>query len=376
MAGIYIHIPFCKQACFYCDFHFSTNMALKDEMANSICEEIKLQKDYLENEKITSIYFGGGTPSLLSEKQLCKIMDTLYRYFTISKQSEITIEANPDDITPKKLADLYLAGINRLSVGVQSFDEKVLKWMNRAHDATHAHQCLKWINDSSFKNYSVDLIYGIPISTHAKWAEDLKNLTKYHPPHISSYCLTIEPNTVFGKWQKKGDLSEASEDYAAEQFMELTNYLSAIGYQHYEVSNFCLPTFESKHNSSYWQQKPYLGLGPGAHSYNGFSRQFNIANNALFIRSIKEGKLPFEKEILSRNDQINEYLMTSLRTSEGCDLDYLQHKYNYNFQEENSSTINEWRKQGLCEVNQQKIILTPEGKLLADKLAADLFLVD
>lgn len=220
------------------------------------------------------------------------------------------------------------------------------------------------------------MIYGIPVSSHSQWAADLNTLIDYHPPHISSYCLTIEPNTVFGKWKKKGNLMEASEDYAAEQFLELTNSLSESGYQHYEVSNFCLPGFESKHNSSYWQQKPYLGLGPGAHSYNGESRQFNISNNSLFIKSIKDGKLPFEKEILSQNDQINEYFMTALRTSEGCDLQYLKIKYGYDLQKENPTLIQNWVEQGLCINVQHKVILTQKGKLLADKLAADLFLID
>lgn len=351
-------------------------MALKDEMVNAICDEIKLQKDYLENEEISSIYFGGGTPSLLSENQLHKILNTLSQYFTINENSEITLEANPDDITPEKLKELHQSGINRLSVGVQSFDPEILKWMNRAHDAENAHQCLKWINESSFKDYSVDLIYGIPVSSHSQWAADLKTLINYHPPHVSSYCLTIEPDTVFGKWQKKGDLMEASEDYAAEQFLELIDSLGKKGYQHYEVSNFCLPGFESKHNSSYWQQKPYLGLGPGAHSFNGKSRQFNLANNALFIKSIKNGKLPFEKEVLSRNDEINEYLMTSLRTSEGCDLQYLQNKYSFDLNKKHPSLLQQWLQQDLCVISQQKIILTTKGKLLADKLAADLFLID
>ncbi|MBK6265857.1 radical SAM family heme chaperone HemW [Marivirga sp. S37H4] len=376
MAGIYIHIPFCKQACFYCDFHFSTNMALKDEMVNAICHEIKLQKDYLKKERIHSVYFGGGTPSLLNELQLQKILNTLNQYLEVSSSAEITLEANPDDITPEQLKMLFQNGINRLSVGVQSFNAEILKWMNRAHNAKHAFRCLEWINESEFKNFSVDLIYGIPISTHVQWRDDLKTLLSFLPPHISSYCLTIEPATVFGNWQKKGKLSEASEEYAAEQFIELVEALQSSGYEHYEISNFAQSSFVSQHNSSYWQQKPYLGLGPSAHSYNGQSRQFNLTNNTKYIKAIQQDILPFEKEQLSRNDQINEYLMTSLRTSDGCNLSFLSEKYGYELMNEQNKIISQWLNNDLCILENHRICLTRKGKLLADKLASDLFLVN
>ncbi|HET8861169.1 radical SAM family heme chaperone HemW [Marivirga sp.] len=376
MAGIYIHIPFCKQACFYCDFHFSTNMVIKNEMVEAICKEITLQQDYLDKEPIESIYFGGGTPSVLEENHLKSILNKLRQHYKISSDAEITFEANPDDITPEKLKMLFQNGINRLSVGIQSFDEDILKWMNRAHDSKEAFQCLEWIKESEFNNFSLDLIYGIPISTHEIWEKDLKTLVDFQPPHISSYCLTIEPDTVFGRWQQKGKLNEASEDYASEQFLHLSGYLKKADYEHYEVSNFAKEGFHSKHNSSYWQQKPYLGIGPSAHSYDGKNRQFNISNNAKYMKALKKNEIPAEMDILSAEDRINEYLMTSLRTSAGCNLQYLKNELNYDLIKNAKPQIEQWKSSGLCILESDNLKLTLKGRLLADKLASDLFLVN
>lgn len=351
-------------------------MAIKNDMVESICKEIELQQDYLDGKLIESIYFGGGTPSVLTETHLKSILRSLSQYHNVDPNAEITFEANPDDIDKEKLDMLFQSGINRLSVGIQSFDENILKWMNRAHNSQEAFQCLELIKESEFDNFSLDLIYGIPISTHYTWEKDLKTLVSFQPPHISSYCLTIEPNTVFGRWQQKGKLNEASEDYASDQFLHLSDYLNNSGYEHYEVSNFAKNGFQSKHNSSYWQQKPYLGIGPSAHSYDGKNRQFNISNNAKYLKSIKSNEIPSELDVLSREDRINEYLMTSLRTSEGCNLDYLTKELNYHLLKKAKPQIEEWKNLGLCILEHNTLKLTLKGRLLADKLASDLFLVD
>jgi len=345
-------------------------------MVEAICKEIKLQGDYLDGELIESIYFGGGTPSVLEENQLKSILKNLHLHHNVSPKAEITFEANPDDITPEKLDLLFQCGINRLSVGIQSFDEEILKWMNRAHNSKEAFQCLQWIKESEFNNFSLDLIYGIPISTHKTWEKDLKTLVDFQPPHISSYCLTIEPNTVFGKWQQKGKLNEASEDYASEQFYHLSEYLQNAKYEHYEVSNFAKSGFHSKHNSSYWQQKPYLGIGPSAHSYDGRNRQFNVAHNAKYLKALHQNKIPAEMDILSDQDRINEYLMTSLRTSVGCNLKYLKNQLGYDLIKNAKSQIEQWKSSGLCILENDYLTLTLKGRLLADKLASDLFLVN
>ena len=345
-------------------------------MVEAICKEIELQQDYLNKEEINSIYFGGGTPSVLEESHLKSIFNSLNKYHTISSVAEITFEANPDDITPEKLNMLFQNGINRLSVGIQSFDKEILKWMNRAHNCKEAFQCLEWIKESEFNNFSLDLIYGIPISTHAIWEKDLKTLVDFKPPHISSYCLTIEPDTVFGRWQQKGKLNEASEDYASEQFLHLAEYLRKSDYEHYEVSNFAKKGFHSKHNSSYWQQKPYLGIGPSAHSYDGKNRQFNISNNAKYLKALQKNEMPDEMDVLTDKDRINEYLMTSLRTSVGCDLHYLKNKLNYDLIKNAKPQIEHWKSSELCILEGNYLILTLKGRLLADKLASDLFLVN
>ncbi|WKV13471.1 radical SAM family heme chaperone HemW [Marivirga harenae] len=376
MAGIYIHIPFCKQACFYCDFHFSTNMAIKNDMVEAICKEIELQQEYLNGELIRSIYFGGGTPSLLDETHLKSIFNYLNRFHNIAFDAEITFEANPDDITQDKLEILYQNGINRLSVGIQSFDQEVLKWMNRAHNSQEAFRCLELIKKSDFDNFSLDLIYGIPNSTHETWEKDLKSLVGFQPPHISSYCLTIEPNTVFGRWQQKGKLNEASEDYSSEQFLYLSQYLTNSGYEHYEVSNFAKKGFHSKHNSSYWEQKSYLGIGPSAHSYDGKNRQFNVSSNGKYLKALQSNEIPAQLDILTQEDRINEYLMTSLRTSEGCNLKFLANELNYDLVKNAKPQIEHWKNTGLCTLEDDILRLTLKGRLLADKLASDLFLVN
>ncbi|UII28487.1 radical SAM family heme chaperone HemW [Fulvivirga maritima] len=374
MAGIYIHIPFCKQACHYCDFHFSTNQKYVNEMTVALCEEIKLQHNYLEKEPINTVYFGGGTPSILSKSNLGAIFEAIHKYFNVKEGAEITLEANPDDLTSEKLHDLYDLGVNRLSIGIQSFKEQVLQFLNRAHNRGQALSSVNEARNVGFNNISIDLIYGIPVNTHEDWVNDLDEIAQIRPEHISSYCLTIEPKTVFGHRAKKGTLSLKGEDFEAKQYDLLISKLKNIGYEHYEVSNFSLPGKHSRHNSSYWKQDKYLGIGPGAHSYNGNSRQFNISNNPKYISSLKQGNIPAEYEVLSREDKVNEYLLTGLRTLWGVDLNYLKDIYNYDLKTLNDSYLKNLISNKFATLEANDLKLTEEGLLLADEISSSLFI--
>ncbi|HLL94961.1 MAG TPA: radical SAM family heme chaperone HemW, partial [Spirosoma sp.] len=321
---LYIHIPFCRQACHYCDFHFSTNLNHKSTLVDALCVEMGLQKNYLPTNVLETIYFGGGTPSLLTELELRQIFRQIQAQFTVSSSAEITLEANPDDLTPETLAMLRRY-VNRLSIGIQTFDEATLRWMNRAHTATEAETCVRLAREAGFDNLSVDLIYGIPKRTESLWTADLQKVLRLNVPHISAYALTIEPNTAFGRWEKTGKLPPADENLAAEQFEELTTALTGDGdassyYEHYEISNFAKPGHYARHNTAYWQRRPYLGIGPSAHSYNGHSRQYNIANNRRYIAEISRRMLPATIETLTTADQVNDYLLTGLRTQWGCSI--------------------------------------------------------
>ena len=373
MAGIYIHIPFCKQACYYCDFHFSTNTKLKSEFIKSLLTEIELQKDYLIGEKISSIYLGGGTPSLLSPKETNQILEFISQHHRLENNCEITLEANPDDLNFVKLQDLKSVGINRLSIGIQSFNEEHLKFMNRAHNAKEAHEVIQNSRKAGFNNISLDLIYAVPSQNHQTWEQDIKQVLEYKPEHISAYCLTIEEKTVFGKWKKQNKLKEADEDFASEQFEILLEATHKYDYEQYEISNFAKKGFESHHNSNYWKQVKYLGLGPSAHSYDGKTRQFNISNNKKYIESVNHEKVPFEKIILDTDEQINEYILTSLRTSWGTNLSYLKEKYDCELESEKESQLDFFTENGFIERVENHLILTKSGKLLADKIASDLF---
>ncbi|MDN5204015.1 radical SAM family heme chaperone HemW [Fulvivirgaceae bacterium BMA10] len=376
MAGIYIHIPFCKQACYYCDFHFSTNNRFVSRMVNALRKEIDLRKDYFGREPVETIYLGGGTPSMLSERDLSSVFDQLNRLFKIEDVSEITIEANPDDLTKEKLIILRDLGINRLSIGIQSFNDEVLKFMNRAHDSSQAIKCLTLAHDHGFENISIDLIYGIPQSSDAVWQADLKLAMQLAFPHISSYCLTIEEKTVFGKWVKTGKMQKANEDYAARQFEMLMDTLEENDYEQYEISNFSLQGFRSQHNSNYWKQKKYLGIGPSAHSFDGTTRQFNIPNNALYMKSIDQNHIPSTVEKLSLADQTNEYLLTSLRTSWGCELQKLKTDFGHDLIAKNKNYIHDLLEKRMIQIQDDQLTLTRQGKLLADEITANLFLVE
>src|SRR4030095_140364 len=364
MAGIYIHIPFCRQACHYCNFHFSTSLRYKNELLDSLLKETELQKDYLGNELVETIYFGGGTPSLLTISDLRLQIEKIMKTFYISDDPEITLEANPDDITEEKLTGWKAIGINRLSIGVQSFFEEDLLWMNRAHNAEQAVGSLQ-LALKYFDNITMDLIYGHPLLSNEKWKQNVEKVIALNIPHISCYALTVEQKTPLSKMIKEKKKEDVQQEKQAEQFLLVMQWLEDACYEHYEISNFAKPGFQSRHNSSYWQGKKYLGLGPSAHSFNDQSRQWNISNNNIYIESLEKNKIPFEQEMLTRSQRINEYIMTSLRTAEGLDLERVQGELRVLSQK--------FIDEGKMILKENKLILTKEGKLFADGIAAELF---
>lgn len=369
MAGIYIHIPFCKQACHYCNFHFSTNNSTIVQMVQAIQREAELQKNYL-TEKVDTIYFGGGTPSLLPAEDLKLLIEKLQTIFVVQNDAEITIETNPDDISEQQLLTWKKIGINRLSIGVQTFNDQELQWMNRAHNATQALESLS-IAVQQFSNITIDLIYGSPLLTDEQWLHNIQTAINLSIPHLSCYALTVEPKTaLYQKIITKKEV-DVDTDKQARQFEILLQVTAAAGYEHYEISNLAKNGFRSKHNSSYWQGKPYLGLGPSAHSFNGYSRQWNVANNALYIQSIQNNIIPGEEEMLTKTQQLNEYIMTALRTSEGILLDKVNDSL---IQKERLMKVaKKWESSGHLSINESHIQLTAKGKFMADGIAADLF---
>ncbi len=375
MAGIYLHIPFCKQACHYCDFHFSTNISRREQMVEAMCTELELQKEYLGAEEIGTIYLGGGTPSLLTLAELAKIFDRLHLHFNIRPGAEVTLEANPDDLTAETLQNFRTVGINRLSIGVQSFEDEVLKFLNRAHNGASAIRSISLAREADFNNISIDLIYAIPRQALPAWELNVKKLIEINPEHISAYSLTIEEKTVFGKWSSNGKLAAVADDQAADQLEYLVKALSAAGYDHYEVSNFGKPSYYSKHNANYWRGIPYLGIGPSAHSYNVDSRQHNIANNSRYIASLSERIVPSSRENLTVMDKANDYLLTTLRTSWGVDLQKVNTDFKYDILSVHRSYIDALISRKHAVVDNGFLKLTPSGRLLADKISSDLFLV-
>jgi oxygen-independent coproporphyrinogen-3 oxidase len=375
MAGIYIHIPFCKQACYYCDFHFSTQQETKTELVQAILKELQLQLDYLKGEVIQTIYFGGGTPSVLDTRELQSILDAIRSSHQVADRAEITLEANPDDLSVSKLKELSGLGINRLSIGIQSFHPAILKFLNRVHDADSAINSFQHAREAGFNNISIDLIYGIPDETEEQWKDDIRQAIALKPDHISCYSLTIEPKTVFGKWSATGKLKPVDDEVAARHLEILMDQLEQNGFEHYEISNFARPGFQSRHNSSYWRQEKYLGIGPSAHSYNGTSRQYNIHNNNLYIRSLKNDQIPFEREELSADDLINEYILTTLRTQWGTDLKKIKQDFGYDLLTKNAEYLSKIFNDKLAVLENGVLRLTRAGKLLADKISSDLFVV-
>ncbi|MFC0775936.1 radical SAM family heme chaperone HemW [Terrimonas alba] len=369
MSGIYIHIPFCKQACYYCNFHFSTSLRSKNELVAALLKEIELQQaNFKDDVKIETIYFGGGTPSLCTKSELESILGKIKSVYTVSSDTEITLEANPDDIDIQKLNDWKEIGINRLSIGIQSFFEEDLRWMNRAHNSQQAIGNLQ-LAIEQFSNITIDLIYGTPGLTNEKWKQNVDKAISLGIPHLSCYALTVEPKTPLEKLIRQHKTENINPDTQSEQFLMLMQWLEEAGYEHYEISNFAKPGFRSRHNSSYWQGKKYIGIGPSAHSFDGNTRWWNVANNTAYIRSIGQGVIPFEQEILTITQKLNEYIMLSLRTAEGLNLTKLATKEADKLTAESSKYL----EKGLLKKEGNFLRLTKEGKLLADGIAADLF---
>lgn len=374
MSGIYIHIPFCRQKCSYCDFHFSTTFGpYRERMIDAINQElIKRSKEYID-QKTETIYFGGGTPSLLTNNELQTLLKSIYENYNISEKPEITLEANPDDITPENVQFWKESGINRLSIGIQSFRKQDLEWMNRAHNAEEAINSISLARKYGIENFSIDLIYGLPDLSNSEWEAAVQQVIDYNVPHISAYCLTIEEKTALHKWVKEGSISKANEETQSEQFLILLKLLEENGYLQYEISNFSKPGFESRHNSSYWKGTKYIGVGPSAHSFNGIVRRWNVATNFTYMSGIEKGEDYFEMEELSNADRFNELVLTGLRTSYGVDLNALDSISER--PEEFNKDIADFIEKGWIEKEDDRIFLTPEGRIRADYIASSLFIL-
>ncbi|MCU7548518.1 radical SAM family heme chaperone HemW [Chitinophagaceae bacterium LB-8] len=375
MAGIYLHIPFCRQACAYCNFHFTTSLRYKNEFVQALIKEIELQKDYLEGEPLSTIYFGGGTPSLLSIEDCQHILNQVHSTFAVLPEAEITLEANPDNISKEMLDGWKSQGINRLSIGIQSFFEDDLRWMNRAHNADQAFQCIEESQKAGFHNLNIDLIYGSPLLSDERWKQNVETANGYNIPHLSCYALTVEEKTPLHKQIRQHKKEDVDPDKQARHFQLLMQWLKEKGYEHYEVSNFALPGCRSRHNSSYWRGEKYLGVGPSAHSFNGNSRQWNVANNMSYIEAINKSELANETEILTPNQQLNEYIMISLRTLEGMDLDRLARHWGREKAAFVEERLKPYADNGLITRKETHVSLTEDGMLLADGIAAELFFV-
>lgn len=372
MAGIYIHIPFCKKACNYCNFHFSTQHELINELVDSLVAEMALQKNYL-TEAVETIYLGGGTPSLLSPTQINQLLNAIDTYFSIAPYPEITLEANPDDINLALIQEWKTIGVNRLSIGIQSFHPDDLKWMNRAHTAQQALGVIPMAQDAGIHNLSIDLIYGSPSLTEKHWIQNLQTAFGFGIPHLSCYALTVEPKTLLAKKIEQKKITDIDLNQQANHFEQLIQQTSEAGYEQYEISNFSLTGKRSKHNTGYWGHKNYLGIGPSAHSFNGESRQWNIANNSLYIQSIKKEVIPFELEILSKTQKINEYIMTALRTIEGIHFETLNHIAQQNLTSSITADASKYLDTAMMVKKSGYLQLSNKGKFYADGIAAHLF---
>lgn len=372
---MYIHIPFCKQACHYCDFHFSTSMKKKDEMVLALAHEIFLRKEELGGEMIETIYFGGGTPSVLTDDEIKLLIDSVYLNYDVADNPEITLEANPDDLSPERIRQLSQTKINRLSIGVQSFFEEDLKLMNRAHSVLQAEVCLAEAV-KHFDNITIDLIYGVPGISNGKWLQNVEKALSFGIPHISSYALTVEPKTALHTFVQKGIVPPPSEEGAQEHFRLLTERLAQEGFVHYELSNFGKPGYFSKNNTAYWLGKKYIGIGPSAHSYDGISRSWNIANNALYLKALQAGNLPCEKEVLTIADRYNEYIMTGLRTMWGVSLKRIKNEFGAEYQAHLEKELQKFLENGTLSIEDEVLKATAKGKFLTDGIASDLFFLN
>lgn len=375
MSGIYIHIPFCKQACHYCDFHFSTSMGKKEAMVFALIKELELRKTEFKDELVETIYFGGGTPSVLETEEIETIIETIYSNFKVSKDPEITLEANPDDLSEEKINQLAKSPINRLSIGIQSFFTEDLRLMNRAHSAEEAIESLS-LATRQFDNISIDLIYGIPGMSNERWKENIAKALSFDIPHISSYALTVEPKTALASFIKKGIVPPVEDEVAQEHFNILLEEMEKVGFESYEISNFGKPGYFSKNNTAYWQQKKYIGIGPSAHSFDGKRRGWNINNNPKYIKALEEDILPIEIEELSVKDQYNEYVMTGLRTIWGVSLEKVDSDFGEKYLEYLKKQASRYLEEELLYINDNVLLASKKGRFLADGIAADLFLVN
>ncbi|MGB5819041.1 MAG: radical SAM family heme chaperone HemW [Saonia sp.] len=373
--GIYIHIPFCKQACHYCDFHFSTNMGKKEAMVLALQKELELRKDEFRGVEVQTIYFGGGTPSVLDTHEINRLIETVDVNYEVTANPEITLEANPDDLSVAKLKQLSASPINRLSIGVQSFFDVDLKLMNRAHSSQQAMETLSEAT-RLFDNISIDLIYGIPQMTDERWKQNIEKALSFNIPHISSYALTVEPKTALASFIEKGIVDSVDDETAQSHFNILTDMLTKVGYTGYEISNFGKPGYFSRNNTAYWQQKTYMGIGPSAHSYDGRRRGWNINNNPKYIKSIEMGELPMETEILSKTDKYNEYVMTGLRTTWGVSLSRIQSEFGKQYLTYLLQQAEKHIQEELLVVDGDVLLVTKKSKFLSDGIASDLFLVN
>jgi oxygen-independent coproporphyrinogen-3 oxidase len=372
MAGIYLHIPFCKKACHYCDFHFSTSLQQELPVIHAMERELALRKSFL-NETVDTIYFGGGTPSLLLPERISFLLDAIYSRFPISEQPEITLEANPDDVSPARASAWKKAGINRISLGIQSFQSHWLEWMNRAHNAEQSLQAITELQAAGFENISIDLIYGMPEQADVAWLKEIQMAIDLQVTHLSCYALTVEPRTALWHMIETGKAVTVDPDQQARMFLLLMDSLERAGYEHYEISNFAKPGKRSRHNSAYWKGKTYLGIGPAAHSFNGSRRMWNIQNNTSYTSQIEAGVLPLTEETLTAIEQWNEYIMTSIRTMEGISLKRIAEQFGVEQSEQLLLHAATWLKRNLLQQTDEHLCLTREGKLLADQIASDLF---
>ncbi|HMI08174.1 MAG TPA: radical SAM family heme chaperone HemW [Flavobacterium sp.] len=377
MAGIYIHIPFCKQACHYCDFHFSTSMKHKDAMVSALAKEMAMRKSQFEfeDEVVETIYFGGGTPSVLTSTEINFLINSVYQNFNVAENPEITLEANPDDLSDERINELSNSRINRLSIGIQSFFDDDLQIMNRAHNSAEARKSLSEAV-KYFDNISIDLIYGIPGMSNEKWQQNIETALSFGIPHISSYALTVEPKTALKKLIQEGKIGKPNDEVASQHFQILVETLESAGFVHYELSNFGKEDYFSKNNSAYWLGKKYLGIGPSAHSYDGISRSWNVSNNSLYLKAIESDSLPNEKEILSVMDRYNEYIMTGLRTIWGVSLDRIERDFGKRYVDYLLRQAQRFLADGLLSLENRVLKTTKKGKFLADGIASDLFLVN
>lgn len=375
MAGIYVHIPYCQTKCPYCDFFSVTNRQEVHRLVEALGLELDYRKDYLGGEKISTVYFGGGTPSLLESDQLSFLLEAIHRKFSMDEAVEYTVECNPDDLSEACIAELKYMGFNRISVGIQGFDDEVLVFLGRRHTAAQNEWVLDQVFEKGFENVSIDLLYGIPGISIARWEADLKKAFRYPYKHLSAYHLTLEPQTPFGQMKKQGQLTMPSEETSEEAFRLLINYAGYYGFEHYELSNFALPGYLSKHNTSYWQQIPYLGIGPSAHSYNGTSRQWNVASIKLYLDALSHGRIPCKKEILSKTDLFNEWIMTRLRTRWGVNPEEIGRKFGTGYQNHLMEQSAIFLQKGYMDYRDDHMVLTHAGKFISNTIFRELMWV-